>query len=246
VAERAVQHGARGRGRVGWRIFSGLVVLSLVGVLFLFFSADIFYIHSINVAGLRYITKEEVYGLADIANMHLFWVDPTEVRRSLLRSPTIADAQVEVGWPPNMVQIVVEERQPALTWEQAGVATWVDLQGRVMRQRENRKDLVRIVADNAIEGPLGPNVQVPSEVVAGALQIKSLYPNIEMLRYNPNKGLGYQDGRGWEVWFGTGTDMPEKLRIYTAMVNNLLSRGIQPSEVNVVNPDAPYYRKLGA
>jgi len=76
------------------------------------------------------------------------------------------------------------------------------------------------------------------------LQLRSLFPNIEVLRYHPHKGLGYQDGRGWEVWFGIGTDMPEKILIYEAIVANLQARGIQPGEVDVSNPDAPYYSVL--
>ncbi len=133
---------------------------------------------------------------------------------------------VTVGWPPNMVQIIVQEREPAVVWDQAGVQTWVDMQGRVMLQREERPDLVRIVAEDS-DGPIGPNVQVPLDVVTGALQLKALRPNIDMLRYDVEKGLGYQDGRGWEAWFGTGTDMPEKLLVYEAMVDNLVARQIR-------------------
>ena len=239
-----VQHGAESRSGVSWRVFSGLIVISLTLVLMLFFTLDLFYVHSIAVGGLRYTTKEEVFALANIANLHVFWVDADEVRRNILRSPTVADAQVIVGWPPNMVQIVVQEREPAVVWEQAGVAVWVDIQGRVMRQREDRPDLVRVIVDDSVEGPLGPNVAVPLDAVTGALQLKSLRPNIDMLRYSPYKGLGYQDGRGWEAWFGTGTDMPEKLQVYETLVANLLSRSIQPREVNVVNPDAPFYSVL--
>lgn len=239
VVERPVQHGARVQS-ANWRLFSGLIVAALLLVLAMFFAAPIFYIHSIAVGGLRYTTKEEVFALTGIANTHIFWVDAEEVRRNILRSPTIADARVTVGWPPQMVQVIIQEREPALVWEQAGVATWLDVQGRVMRLREDRPDLLRIQS-NVEDGPVGPNVQLPLEVVTGALQLKALRPNIETLRYDPALGLGYQDGRGWEAWFGTGTDMPEKLKIYETVVDNLLARGITPTRMDVGNPDAPYY-----
>ncbi|MCB9452665.1 MAG: FtsQ-type POTRA domain-containing protein [Anaerolineaceae bacterium] len=239
--QETIQHGARTSSAANWRIVSFLIVVLLSAVLFVFFWADVFYIHSISVGGLHYTTKEEVFALTGIANMHVFWVDPVEVRQAILRSPTVADAQVIVGWPPNMVQIVVEEREPAFVWEQAGVATWIDLQGRVMRQREDRPDLVRVVAENSIEGPIGPNTQLEDSIVSGTLQLHALFPDLPFLRYDPIKGLGFQDIRGWQAWFGVGTDMPEKISIYNGIINNLLSRGIQPGEVNVVNPDAPYY-----
>jgi hypothetical protein len=243
VDERPVQHSAR-RNAASWRIFSALIVLTLMAVLALFFATPFFYIHSIQVGGLHYVSKEEVFALTNVANMHIFWVDPEEVRQNILRSTTIADATVTVGWPPNMVQVLIQEREPAVVWMQSGVSTWVDIQGRVMQQREDRTDLVRVESSDD-DGPLGPNVQVPLDVVAGALQLKNLRTNIESLRYDREKGLGYQDGRGWEAWFGTGTDMPEKLVIYETLVDNLLSRNLQLLEVNVVNPDAPYYSVLG-
>ncbi|MBZ0288408.1 MAG: FtsQ-type POTRA domain-containing protein, partial [Anaerolineae bacterium] len=202
----AVQHGVRGRVFVSWRLFSALIILILILVLWLFFSADLFYVHSVAVGGLQYLTKEEVFALSDIANMHIFWIDPQTVRQAILRSPTVADARVEVGWPPNMVQIIVEERQPALVWEQAGVATWIDLQGRIMQQREDRPDLLRISRVPAVgeaPAPLGPNDRLDANIVNGALQLKSLYPNVTVLRYHPDKGLGFGDAGGWEAWFGT-------------------------------------------
>ena len=236
----AVPHGAYGRVFVSWRVFSLLIVVSLITVLFLFFGADAFYIHSIAVGGTRYVSKEEVFALTGIANMHVFWVDPEEARQNILRSPTIADAQVFVSWPPQMVQVVIQEREPALVWEQAGLATWIDLQGRVMRQWEDRDDLLRVTAE-ITDGPLSTEVRLETGVVNGALQIHSLLPERDSLRFDPDKGLGFQEAGGWDVWLGTGTDMPEKILIYNAVVANLQSRGIQPSEINVVNPDAPFY-----
>jgi hypothetical protein len=217
-----------------------MIVLSLSGLMFLFFSADFFFVHSISVGGLRYMTKEEVFALAEIANLHIFWVDPQQVRANVLRSPTIADADVQVGWPPQMVTILVEEREPVLVWEQSGIATWIDIQGRVMRQREDRPELLRITSD-VNDGPLGQNIQVDIGIISGALQLKTLYPNITVLRYDPGKGLGYQDGRGWLAWFGSGTDMSDKLQVYNQLVDNLLSRGIQPREINLVSLNAPFY-----
>lgn len=221
-------------------MISAMIVLGLLVVLFLLFSANIFYIRSVAVGGLKTMTKEEIFALTGIANMHIFWVDPQEVRKNILRSPTIADANVQVGWPPNMVQIVVQEREPALIWEQAGVTVWLDIQGRVMNQREDRPDLLRILSEVG-DGPLGPNVQIEVDIVAGALQLKALRSNIDTLRYDPNKGLGYADGRGWMAWFGTGSDMPEKLLIYETIVKDNEARGVRPVEINVTNPDAPVY-----
>lgn len=243
VMERApVQHSVRGRVFVSWRIFSGMIVLSFMLVLLIFFSADAFYVRSIAVGGLQYATKEEVFALSGIANMHVFWVDPQQVRADILRSPTIADATVTLGWPPQMVQVMVREREPALVWEQSGIATWIDLQGRVMRQREDRPDLMRVSVDSMIDGP--PETDISLDIVNGVLQLRDLLPNTSALRYHPEKGLGYNDARGWEAWLGTGTNMPEKILVYNAVVSDLQTRGVTPGEVNVSDPDHPFYTVL--
>lgn len=240
--DRLVEHSEPRHRTFNWRWVSLAIVLILSGVMFFFYSADAFYVRGINVGGTRYLTREEVFAFANIANMHIFWVNPQEVRKNLLRSPSIAEARVWLSWPPQMVNIVVEEREPALVWEQAGTAIWVDIQGRIMAQQEDRPDLIRISADTLVsDGPLGESGRVETDVVIGALQLQALLPDVPMLRYDSARGLGFVNAEGWQVWLGTGTGMAEKLAIYNTLSRDLVARGIQAGEVNVVNPDAPFY-----
>lgn len=216
----------------------------MLGLLGLFFISGTFYVHTVAVGGMETLTKEEVFALTNAANFHLFWIDPETVRENLIASPTITDAEVKLGWPPQMVQIVIQERQPALVWEQAGVATWIDLQGQVMQLREDRTDLVRVTYEGLADAPLGPNSIIQPDVVNGALQLRELLTDINVLRYDPNFGLGFRDARGWDAWLGTGTDMPNKILIYNALVDDLAVRGIQPTVINVADPEAVYYSTL--
>lgn len=83
---------------------------------------------------------------------------------------------------------------------------------------------------------------VPREVLAGALQLRELRPNIDKLYYKPSDGLGYQDGRGWTAYFGTGREMHQKLVVYETIVANLLEQGARPAYISVANQYKPYYR----
>jgi hypothetical protein len=188
------------------------------------------------------MSTTEVFALTNVTGLHVFWLDPAQVRADLLRSPTIADATVQIGFPPNMVQIIIEEREPALVWEQAGVASWIDLQGRVMTQREDRPTLLRVTMDETVSGTAGGSID--AAIVTGAVQLHALLPNAATLRYHPDKGLGYTDARGWMVWFGVGADMQQKILIYNAIVEAIQARGEIPAEINIVNPDAPVYTTL--
>lgn len=239
-----VQHSLPTQGFTHWRLVSLSVVLVLIGVLFVFFSSDAFYVRSVAVSDLTYLTKEEVFAFTDIANIHVFWVSREQVRDNLLRSPSIADANVIISWPPEMIRISIEEREPQLVWEQGGTAVWVDLQGRVMAQREDEAGLVRVIAES---GSFGDNFdaesQLSPDIVNGALQLQDLL-QANILRYHETKGLGIKNANGWDIWFGIGTQMPEKVLIYNSILVSLQARGIQPGEVNIVNPDAPFYTVL--
>jgi hypothetical protein len=237
----SVEHSQPRRVPVNWRLFSGAIVLCLSIVIGLFFGADAFYIRSVAVGGLKYLTKEEVFAYADIANVHIFWVNPEMVRQNLLRSPSIADAQVTLSWPPNMVHIVVEEREPALIWEEGGTGFWVDVTGRVMTLRQDRNDLIRISSTATDENSPLQSGHVSEDIVFGTLELQEVMPDLLTLRYDAIKGLGLRSPDGADIWFGVGTGMAEKYAIYQTIQADLKAQGFQAWEINIVNPDAPYY-----
>ncbi len=136
-------------------------------MLYLFLTMDAFYVSSVAIGGEKYLSREEIFRYSDIARRHIFWIDPEDVEARLEAVPNIADASVLVGWPPDMVQILVTEREPALIWEQ-GVRVWVDVNGIVMKQREDRPDLLRVVVPNATD-PIGVGERIPQTMVEGAL-----------------------------------------------------------------------------
>jgi cell division septal protein FtsQ len=144
-----------------------------------------------------------------------------------------------------MVNIVVEEREPAIIWEQNGTAVWLDIQGNVMAQREDRPDLVRISVDDPLAtSPIDQSNTAMLDIVRTTLQLQELRPDIPVFRFDQAKGVGFRNENGWDVWLGIGQNMPEKLSIYQTLMANIVARGIQPGEINIVDPDAPYYTVL--
>lgn len=226
---------------ISWRLLSGLIAVSLIVVVVIFFASSAFYVYSVGVNGAETMTPNEIFALADIAGVHVFWIDPAAVRANLLRSPSLADARVSVGWGSPLVTIEVQERRPALIWDQAGVQVWVDLAGRVMRQRDDRPELLRVVIDDVSQGP--PASEVDRQVVTSAIQLSALLPDASTMRYHPVYGLGYADPRGWAAWFGVGSDMDQKIRVYEALINDLMDRGVRPGAVYLINPNRPWYTR---
>src|SRR5690606_17498483 len=126
---------------ISWRWLSGTLIILLAIVLYVMLFSDIFVIDSMAVGGVRYLSREQIFEASGLANKHLFWVDPRKIEAQLEQNPSIASAQVFTGWPPNMVSIYITERDPALIWEQGDFRVWVDVNGIVMFQREEREDL---------------------------------------------------------------------------------------------------------
>ena len=231
-----------------WRFVSaGLVIASIALGIFIF-TSPLFFVTQVEVGGVRYVPADEIFTNSGIAGDHILCVDPREVEQNVAQSPSISSAQVVAQWPARVI-IFVREREPALVWEQGGERYWVDVNGNLMRLRQDLPNLVRVVNEGeaipfSCPGPgcpVGSKVTVNPAVVLGAQQLKTLRSNIDMLYYDPVRGLSYQDGRGWRGYFGIGTNMDLKLVIYETLVDNLQQRGITPIYIDVSNPDAPFY-----
>ncbi|MHB8628244.1 MAG: cell division protein FtsQ/DivIB [Aggregatilineales bacterium] len=243
---------------ISWRWVSGALTAILVGVLYLFMSQNSFYIHSIYVGytdSQHYLSVGYVYALTGLADMHIFWANASTVKQNLEQDPQIASADVTIDWPSKVV-VTITERQPALIWEQSGQRVWVDIRGRVMPLRQDKPELVRVIVEKpsqtihlgkcenqGMDTVLGRGDCIDQNTVNGVLQFKALYPNVTEMVYDPVKGLGFHEGGNhpYTLWFGDGVDIPTKMAVYNAIIADLLARGVQPIEINVANPDAPYY-----
>lgn len=237
---RSIHRGAFSR----WRVASGVMFVLFGAIMLLFFTSDVFYVRSIRVRGNDHITREEVFAFSDIADYHMFWLDPEQIRENVLRSSSIADMAVELGWPPNLITFIVQERQPAIVWSDAGAETWIDIQGRVMQARAEMPNLlhVNLISDD-YDGPKPSAEDFTGEMVLGALRLKEILPEGEQLGFHPIHGLGWTNELGWQVWMGSdaAAAMSEKVKMYHELVENIISRAIPIAELNIANRDAPFY-----
>lgn len=230
---------------LGWRQASLVMVILLGGMLVRLLTDTSMYIDGVNLGGAALVPGQEIYARSGIAGQHIFWVDPAEVQRNIAAVPGIASVQVSVEWP-NTVTILVVERIPVVTWIENEERFWVDADGQKFKARADLPGLLPITVDDAASRPglhASEEEVVPAQAIAGALQLRELRPNIELLHYDALRGLSYADGRGWRGYFGVGTDMPQKLAVYERLVEDLLAQGIQPRMISVESPRAPYYQK---
>ena len=61
--------------------------------------------------------------------------------------------------------------------------------------------------------------------------------------YDPQYGIGWQDPRGWQIFFGVTMDnLPLKVQAYQAIMDMLSLKGVQPTLISVAYLDAPFYK----
>ena len=238
------------RGWTGsWRIVSAMAAFLLVGLMTWLWADPRFAVEAIALGGQQFVPGQEIYEKSKVANRNIFWVDPLAVQHNVEEIPGVISATVTVKLP-NQVTILVTERAPVLMWKDGSQNWWVDADGLRFPSRGDLPGLLPIQVDgvSGLEtirqaGQPAEPAPIPLAVVQGALQLRELRPNIELLHYSADVGLSYQDGRNWRGYFGVGLNMPQKLAVYETLVDSLLAQGIRPTVIDVSDPLTPYYRR---
>lgn len=229
-----------------------------------------FYLTRIPVQGTISISPSEIVDQSGLAGAHVFSADPNRAAARIAEMPGVISATVTLNWPSD-VRIQIREDSPVALWLEGRDQFWVTKDGRLIPARSQSPGLMVIdaggtaaaaksapataeqtdveadVTDTTTAVAATPETEepardfVPPTVLAGALQLRELRPNIDKLFYEPGAGLSYQDGRGWRVYFGSGTNMDQKLVVYETIVEQLLAQGLTPEYISVSNQEKPYY-----
>jgi len=238
------------RPSLGRRFPSFLIVALLGAALYFAFNLPQFRVTEAQVTGNQILPAAEINSVLNIAGQPIFLLIPSDLESRIRRNfPEFVSVTVTTSLP-NVVSINVQERHPIIRWEQGGSYTWISEDGVAFRPRGELPELISVVAVSAppIEGNVSPDPLTPAPFISFEM-VKAIKgfaghvpPGMQIL-YDANFGLGWNDPRGWRVYFGTsGNDVELKMRVYESMVNSLTQRGIRPALINVTYPTAPYYR----
>lgn len=238
---------------IGNRTLSGgLALLCLVLVVWML-SMPPFVFTSVELVGAQRVSPLEVNAATGLVGRSILFAKPDEIEASVRAAfPEFVDVRVFVSIPDYVI-LTVRERIPVVAWQYQDRLTWIDAEGVAFTPRGSADSVVPVMAFGLPEGqvqnfdPLNLDKSNPIFIAPETiLAIQSLQPYVPsgaMMIYEPQYGLGWNDPRGWQVFFGTtGTDTPLKLQIYQTIVDALSQRGVTPALVSVEYPDAPFYR----
>lgn len=260
------------RSKIGWRALSFLIAGILSYALIIAWSSPEYRVSAVNVSGLQRITREDVLSKLDLAGMHIFAVVPAEIQATLQKHfPEFRDIRVQVILPAQ-VNVSIIERQPHIAWQAGEVLVWIDSEGFLIPARGTAGELLTIQADSLpayhlkspIEDPgtikvirdkaeFKPNPsalaffaqpkQIDGGLLTAILQLNAWMPQEKTLLYQHQRGLGWADVRGWDVFVGQKLEkINEKMVMYETIVRELEKQGVNPSLVSVEFLHAPYYR----
>jgi hypothetical protein len=240
------------RLHASWRLASIFIAILFSVALYLALTLPYFHVPNATVLGNNRLTREEIEGVLGVANQSIFTVRPEEVAARLrMNYPELLSAQVNV-YLPNYVYVTVTERQPVIVWQQDEGYTWIDATGVAFRPRGVVAGLVPVhglivppPGTPSPDDPFSPPPFMQKELVDAILALAPTVPADSTMVFDRTFGLGWTDSRGWKSFFGTSAqDMPLKVRVYQSLVDSLTQRGVLPSFISVMYPDAPFYRAV--
>jgi len=242
-------------------MLSGLIAIGMIVLLFMMTTSTTFAISEVNLTGGVRVPAEEISQKLNLHGESIIYVKPDEIETLIVESfPDIKSADVKVRMPAG-IDIVVEERIPALLWVTNEEETyWIDQDGYSFTIRGEATLPIRVYADSEPPHPLGwtdPDLmQADAEIdtekgiplvdpafIAAVQKLNAIKPAESQMLYKAENGLGWVDPNGWQVFFGEDAeDIDMKLLEYAKIVEVILDRNLQPILISMEFLHAPYYR----
>ena len=250
------------RFRLGWRVISGAIFLLSLAVVISFTSLNTFRVSAITLEGAERLSGEDILFHVNLMGESIITLQPEEIKSLIEKNfPGLNNVDISVGLPAS-ISIRVVERQPLILWQFEGQSYWIDKEGVLFPPRGEAEMVLSVLAnsdppsapESDMQGMSEASESAPSSIVTavtrttpefiqGILALRDYIPQDSILQYDPDFGLGWQDGRGWLVYFGADTtDMELKLMEYETIVSTLTEQNLTPAMISLEFIDAPFYR----
>jgi len=236
--------------QLGPRWASAVLTLVLGFMLYTMWTASPFMVKAAEVRGNQRLDATEINAVLGVIGQPIFKAIPAQIEANLQTAYSdLESVKVRVLFP-NRIIVEVVERTPVLAWYQNGSVTWIDASGVAFTPNGEVTGLVQVAANGALtQVPLDPALPlyaqkfITPEMVQALLALAPVVPAGMPMIFDPQYGMGWQDPRGWTVYFGQNTkDITMKKEVYNSIVDTLTLQGVQPSLISVEYLNAPFYK----
>jgi cell division protein FtsQ len=235
--------------QLGSRWVSAALTLLLGIMLYAMWTASPFTVSTAEVLGNQRIGAVEINAMLGMIGQPIFKAVPAQIEANLHTAYSdLESVSVSVSFP-NRITVDVVERMPVMAWYQNGVVTWIDASGVAFTPRGEVPGLIQVAANGApaqVPDPTLPIYKqefIEPEMIKALVELADDVPAGMPMIFDPQYGMGWQDPRGWTVYFGQNAkDIPMKTMVYQTIVDTLTLQGVQPSLISVEYLNAPFYK----
>lgn len=202
-------------------------------------------IAGVTVQGAHHLSAAAAATASGLSGRPVFSASAAEARLALLRIPAVRDARVRIALPGDAT-IELSERSAVARWIVAGAEWYADADGVLFRSVDPAgAPALRIRDDRpataACAGARGGACLDPAQV-AGAVRLAHIAPGelradatAPEVHLDPVQGLVVRSGAGWEVRFGSASDLELKLANAKRVLSDQPTRRLD--YVDVRSPD---------
>lgn len=238
------------------RWVSAVLSAGLLFAIYAIWNSPSFTIQSAEVSGNLHISAEEIYFAMDMDGEPVFKAVPAEMTENLRKTmPELETAVVRVLFP-NRIVVQVAERIPVLDWYtfrgngEIESRRLIDINGVDFTPREGVEGLIVVYATGTPpEANPGEDVgeyetpYITPEVVHALVTLLPYVPADIPVAYDPEYGIGWEDARGWQVFFGMNTNAMElRIAAYQSIIDELTRKGIQPELISMAYLETPFIK----
>lgn len=255
--------------QMNWQIGAAALAVILLVLVLLLTNLDVFQAKLVEVNGIERVSAADIQAVVDNNNRSIFTLDRQKTINAIeVAFPELTHISLKVAFP-NKVVLTVQERQPILAWVSGDSTQWLSADGVIMPVRGDAGALPTIqssvsapsttpdakvssaiaFAEAVIEqksnadNPAETIKHIDPEILAAAISLSAQMPQGGSLIYDPVSGMGWNDPRGWQAYFGVDfSNLQFKQVEYETIVDRLSNLGITPTVISVAFADAPYYR----
>jgi hypothetical protein len=228
------------------RWWAVLLLAALVGAVAYVFVDGRFYVYTAEIQGASHLDPQAIYRAAGVDKQSIFWIDPEEVARSIIKLDGIRAVRVRCALPAG-VTIEVEEREPVVLWRSLTGKRdwWLDLEGVVLPYHGDptSEGVVFVVDSSELQLQVGGRIE-PQGLMQSVHQLAEALPGARVFYYDADRGLSFTQlagGGQWPVYVGTGEDLQYKIQVVDVLTNYLVEKSIRPEYVDVRWADRPLY-----
>ncbi len=221
------------------KLVAAVLLAACAAALIAFFNLDLFYVYDLDVAGLKYLGKDEIARASGVVGYNIFFIDATAVQKAVKRLPEVEAVRVTAG-VPNHLAILVQERQPQVIWLRGSESYWVDSSGTAVPSRGNIAALPNI--RDLDQAPVKSGGTVNPSALAALRALLAVWPNApRTFEWSAARGLAFTDERGWKTYLGDAGQMAGKLAVWRALVAQLVAQRTPVKFIDLGKGD-PYYQ----